>query len=199
MTVVMVHGIWDTGSVFKPLSKALAARGHICLMPSLSPNDGHLGIADLAVKLDAYITANVTENEPIALVGFSMGTIVSRYYLQKLGGYKKTLAFISISGPHRGTLMAYFYPGQGARDMRFGSPLLKELDAKLECLSGLHIHSYRTPLDLMIVPARHSVWSHAQNHHFWALFHPWMLKHRGVIKQVVATLESWEPMAKSLQ
>jgi len=158
--------------MFGPLSQALTTRGHVCLMPSFTPNDGRLGIADLAEKLNAYILTHVSEGAPIALVGFSMGTLVSRYYLEMLGGYQRTRAFISISGPHGGTFMAYFYPGRGAQDMRFGSALLRELNAKSECLTGLTIHSFWTPLDLMIVPARSSVWVLAQNHRVWSLLHP---------------------------
>lgn len=191
MTVIMVHGIWDTGAVFKSLGRKLKAQGHVCLMPSLTPNDGRHGIADLANKLEAYMAEHVPENEAIALIGFSMGSIISRYYLQKLGGHLRTRVFISISGPHGGTFTAYLYPGLGTRDMRFGSALLRELDASTACLSGLIIHSFWTPLDLMIIPAHSSDWALAKNHRVWSILHPLMLRHAEVHARIITALAPW--------
>lgn len=160
MKLLLVHGIWDTGAAFAPLQRFLAAHGHTALAPALVPSNGYLGIADLAGKLRDYVTAHFAPDERFAVVAFSMGCIVTRYYLQQLEGYKRVRAFFAISGPHAGTLTAYCYYGQAAKDMRPGSELLRSLDASCHCLADVHIVSYWTPFDMTIFPPNHSCWRH---------------------------------------
>jgi triacylglycerol lipase len=124
MDVVLVHGIFDNGAIFRRLAGVLADAGHRCWVPALEPADGRTGIEDLAAKLHAYIDRHLGSDAELALVGFSMGCIVSRQYLQMRDGVRRTKAFFAISGPHEGTLTAYLYPGQGAKDLRPGSQLL---------------------------------------------------------------------------
>jgi triacylglycerol lipase len=153
MNVVMVHGFADTGSLFRTLGDALRSRGHACHAPTLEPRDGRLGIPDLSSKVGAFIEASVPAHAPLALVGFSMGALVLRHYLQAGGGGARARAFFSISGPHRGTWVSYLYPGLGTRQMRPGSAFLRELDAGTARLGGLVLHTYRTPFDLMVAPS----------------------------------------------
>ena len=35
MNVLLIHGLYDTGSIFKKLVKQLSSHGHRCLVPSL--------------------------------------------------------------------------------------------------------------------------------------------------------------------
>jgi triacylglycerol lipase len=150
----MVHGFADTGRLFRALGRFLGARGHACHTPTLHPRDARLGIPDLSGKLADYIQANLNPGEPVALVGFSMGALVARHFLQSPGRPRNARAFFSIAGPHRGTLSALFYPGAGTRQMRPGSAFLNDLDARSEALRGLPLFTYRTPLDLMVRPAQ---------------------------------------------
>ncbi|MFW6217728.1 MAG: esterase/lipase family protein [Verrucomicrobiota bacterium] len=153
MDVVLVHGIWDGGRVFQKMANALEAAGHRCFRPDLEPANGSLGLADLARKLKAYIDRRLGPDGRFALIGHSMGGIVTRYYLQKLDGAARVTRYFTISGPHHGTLAAHIWPGKAARDMRFGSGLLDELNADTSALLPLMSQSYRTPFDLMIVPS----------------------------------------------
>src|SRR5579862_9754859 len=107
MHVVMVHGFLNSGRLFGPLRRRLEASGHLCLAPTLHPRDGRSGIPDLAGKLAAIIASGVPAQAPLAVIGFSMGALVARYYLQILGGSRRTRAFLSIAGPYRGSLNAY--------------------------------------------------------------------------------------------
>lgn len=111
MKIVLVHGIFNDGEVFKWLAKDLRALGHECFTPSLTPANAKHGVRDLAHKLQAYILQTIGPDEPLILVGFSMGCMISRYYLQLLQGYQRTTHFFTISGPHQGTVSAYAYWG----------------------------------------------------------------------------------------
>ncbi|ADE53273.1 esterase/lipase family protein [Coraliomargarita akajimensis] len=188
MQVVFVHGIWDSGRVWRRMSTALTEAGHQCYCPDLVPANGANGLADLAHKLDSYITEQTDSEQPLVLVAFSMGTVIARYYLQELGGHQRCTHFFSISGPHRGTLMAHFWLGKAARDMRFGSRYLKRLAAGKSKLEQLTIHNYRTPFDLMIVPSQSNNWGLGQSHLVPALFHAWMLKHPRIPEHIASVL-----------
>jgi triacylglycerol lipase len=151
MDVVMAHGFWDTGRLFRRLAEHLTEKGHTCHTPTLEPRDGRHGIPDLSAKLSLYVEGNIEDDAPLALVGFSMGALVARHYLQEGGGATRTRAFFSIAAPFRGTPTAYFYPGHGTRDMRPGSHFLSGLGAG--SLGNVTVFTYRTPYDLMVVPA----------------------------------------------
>lgn len=161
MNIVFVHGIFDNGGLFRPLVQALEREGHRCWVPALKPADGRTGIADLALKLKAYINQQVPADTELAIVGFSMGCMVSRYYMQLLGGARRTRGFFAISGPHDGTLMAYLYPGQGAKDLRPDSPLLRMLKQTEGRLGHIPVFAYWTSRDLMIIPATSCCWPSA--------------------------------------
>ena len=171
MNVVMVHGFGDTGRLFRRLWHVLEARGHFCHAPTLHPRDGRLGIADLSNKLAAFIAGNLPPGSPVALVGFSMGAIVARHCLQAPGGVRSARAFFSIAGPHRGTINAYLHGGTGVRQMRPGSPFLRELDSGVGALRGLPVYTYRTPFDLMVVPSGSSRMAGASERVVWCPFH----------------------------
>jgi len=141
------------------LERGLAARGIERVHAfDLEPNDGRAPIATLAAQVQREAEALMeAHGAPIDLVGFSMGALVSRYYLQKLGGRANVRRFVSISGPHRGTLTAYALPLAGLRDMRPGSALLRELESDATGFGEVEVHCLYTPYDLMIVPAASSI------------------------------------------
>lgn len=190
MIVVLVDGIWGKGRVFKRLRTHLTAQGYRCLIPSLHPSDAAFGIADLAGKLKRFIDARTGAEADLAIVGFSLGCIVARYYLQQLGGYRRTKAFFALSGPHRGTWMAYGYIGQGARELRPGSALLRELDSSSPCLASVALYAFWTPLDLMIVPATSARWPQATTVKVWTPLHRLMPIHRRVQADILRHLRS---------
>jgi triacylglycerol lipase len=104
--VVLVHGFLETGSAFKTLKKRLEKRGFECYVPRLKPSDGRGGLENVAARLKQDIDTKFGPKEPINVVAFSMGGIVSREYLQHLGGAARCENFVTISSPHHGTKAA---------------------------------------------------------------------------------------------
>jgi triacylglycerol lipase len=182
--VVLVHGIFETGSNFRTMRKRLQKKGFDCLIPQLKPSDGRGGLDQLAAGLRDDIDRHFGPAEPFSMVGFSMGGIVSRHYLQMLGGASRCRGLITISSPHRGTQAAWLYPSAGAAQMRPGSTFLAELDAADSRLGDMPVASYRTPMDLVILPACNSVWDRAQNLEFPVWLHPLMLNDRQVLEDI---------------
>jgi triacylglycerol lipase len=177
MRVVLVHGIFDTGSKFKSLQPYLEARGHTCLAPSLTPNDGRDGLPALAQQLKHRIDAAFGPDAPFALVGFSMGGLVSRWYLQELNGHARVDRFAAISAPMQGTIWAYGYPGEGAMQMRPRSDFLARLGATVHRLDRMELLAYWTPFDAVIIPQDSADWQLADSRRIPALCHPCMLWH----------------------
>lgn len=182
--IVLVHGFMETGSSWRTIEKRLTKKGYECIVPRLKPKDGRGGLERIAAGLKSDIDAAFGPDEPITIISFSMGGLVSRYYLQKLGGATRCEKLFTISSPHKGTHTAFLYPTKGAEQMRPGSRFLTELDANDATLGDMPVVSYRTPLDLMILPADSSQWKRAKNLEFTVLAHPMMLTSRRLIKDL---------------
>ena len=182
--VVLVHGFLDHGSVFDQLRKGLEKRGVTCYVPKLIPSDGRGGLKRLASNLRRDIDAEFGPKEPISIVAFSMGGLVSRYYLQDLGGAERCENLITVSTPHHGTRAAFIYPTQGANDMRPGSPFLQGLETTEYRLGKMRVASYRTPMDLVILPPTSSIWDRAENFEYRVPLHPLMLNSKPVLSDI---------------
>jgi triacylglycerol lipase len=190
--VLLVHGIWDTGAKLGPLRRGLERAG---LGPieaiDLSPNDGRASILELASQVEhaARHLALRESCERIDIVGFSMGALVTRTYLQRLGGKERVRRFVSISGPHHGTVLAFALPHVGTRDMRPGSRLLTELATDPDPFGDVEVHVMYTPFDLMIVPATSSRIPGARSETRLPIpLHRWMIEDPRAIQRVAELL-----------
>ena len=182
--VVLVHGFLETGSTYKMLQKRLEKRGVEVFVPRLRHIDGRGGLEKLALHLKLDIDEKFGPKQPISIVAFSMGGLVSRQYLQNLGGAARCENLITISSPHNGTNAAFFYPTLGAEDMRPGSRFLAELRRTQDRLGKIPVTSYRTPMDLVILPPASSIWDRAENLEYPVILHPLMLNSNRVLTDI---------------
>ena len=104
-------------------------------------------------QLDAFVNTHIPPEEKFDLVAFSMGGLVSRYYIQKLGGYKRVRRFVTISTPNHGSVLAWLRGEVGVKQMRPGSEMLRDLNGDMSKLVPLDYTSIYTPVDLTIIPA----------------------------------------------
>src|SRR5262249_46604110 len=148
--------IWKDRSAFRRMGRHLEKQGFSVHPIDLVPNDGSAGIDELAGQVKTFIDTSFPDGSPIDLLGFSMGGVVSRYYVQRLGGIERVRRFITISSPHHGTHWARARDLPGYLHMRPDSPLLADLNRDVDMLSRLNFTSMWTPLDLMIVPPQSS-------------------------------------------
>ena len=158
--LVLVHGLWDTPRLFDPLQRALAGRRVPLLTPHLRHGLGGIPLLELAERLDQEIRAAFGAHQPLDLLGFSMGGVIGRSWIQLLGGAARTRRFISVASPQQGTLAALPWPRRwlaGVADMKPGSPLLRRLDANLDPLRRVACCSFYCWLDLTVVPGWRAV------------------------------------------
>lgn len=153
---ILVPGFSDDARCLRPLERFLQREGIPTYAISPQPSDGRVGIEVLAERLAAAITARFSAATPLNLVGFSMGGLICRSYVQQMGGISQTEHLLTIATPHQGTWTAYTYNRPACIQMRPGSHFLTKLNQDLSPLQSINFTSIWTPLDLTIVPATSS-------------------------------------------
>jgi triacylglycerol lipase len=185
--VILVHGIHSDANCMRRMRKYLQAQGRTVLTPTLARCTGCIPIETLADQLADYVKHNVPARK-FDLVGFSMGGLVTRYYVQRLGGAKRVEHFVTMATPHNGTKMAWFHPGPGVQQMRPRSAFLQDLEKDAHVLRSVKFTSLYTPLDTVIVPARSSAVPGARNIAIWATIHPSFLLEKRCLQRVASIL-----------
>ena len=158
--LVLVHGMLDTSAVFNRLQRELAGRRDPLLIPDLPLRLGRTSIQEGAELLSRAIDEAFGRDQPLDLLGFSMGGVIARTWIQLLGGYRRTRRFFSVGSPQQGTLTAQPWPGwlfNGIADLKRGSALLNSLNGDLDRLSRIECHSFYSPLDLVVLPGWRAV------------------------------------------
>ena len=153
--LVLVHGLWDTPRLFHRLIQGLDQPKRPLLAPHLPHGLGWVPLRQLASRLDQHIQQRFGSETRIDLLGFSMGGVIGRVWLQELGGSRRTRRFISVGSPQQGTLTAQWIPRwlfAGLADMKRGSALLRSLNADPSPLRDVDCVSYFCRWDLMVVP-----------------------------------------------
>ncbi len=191
--VLLVHGIYDTEAKFRTMAAFLRQRGWQIHCLNLIPNDGSASLAVLAQQVADYIDQNFAPNQAIDLIGFSMGGIVTRYYLQRLGGTARVKRYITISAPNQGTLLGFSLPLPGVLEMRWQSEFLQDLNRDYSTqLAPLQVTVLWTPFDLMIIPPTSSRLTLGKEVVLPVPVHAWMVADPRCLDTVAIALE--EPL-----
>lgn len=180
MNVVLVHGFLNHRAVMMPLARQLESAGNLCFVPALRPSDARCGLAALSRQLADFIMSEVPLGERFAIVGFSMGAILARHAMQEHLGAGRVAAFFSIAGPHLGAQTAWLHPGQGAREMRYGSAFLARLREGHPLIRHVPSVCYWSPFDLTTRPHSATALPGAEAVRIPAWFHTLLLFHRGL-------------------
>ncbi|HEY9599193.1 MAG TPA: alpha/beta fold hydrolase [Cyanophyceae cyanobacterium] len=186
--VLLVHGIIRTSAVFRTMSTYLTRKGWSVHSFNLTPNNASLGLDQLAIQVANYADKTFAPGQPFDLVGLSMGGLVTRYYVQRLGGIDRVQRYITISAPHQGTRMAYLVPRLGCIQMRPGSAFLQDLDRDVQMLERLNFTSIWTPWDFIIVPANSSQMPVGRDIKVSVVAHGFMASHSQALQAVESAL-----------
>ncbi|WP_171172052.1 triacylglycerol lipase [Streptomyces sp. I05A-00742] len=151
--VLLLHGFIDNRSVFVLLRRSLRRHGwrHVTsLNHSLLTRD----IRTTAAALGRYVEELcVRTGAPrIDVVGHSLGGLVARYYVQRLGGDARVRRLVTLGTPHGGTLVAPLMSVHPlVRQMRPDSDVIAELTAPApDCRT--RFVSFWSDLDQIMVP-----------------------------------------------
>ena len=157
---MLVHGLFDSPRLFDTLRQRLAGRRTPLLVPHLPHALGSVPLDELAALLASHIEAAFGTEQPVDLLGFSMGGVIGRVWIQLRGGYRRTRRFISVASPQPGTLAALPWPRwalAGIADMKPGSDLLRQLGRDIDPLRQIECCSFYCPTDLTVVPGWEAV------------------------------------------
>ena len=152
----MIHGLWNNSCIFSSITSRLDEIGIEYFAPTLKHSYGMTSIIDLTNTLNELILEKYGLEEELYILGFSMGGIIGRYWIQKFNGYKRTKRFISIGCPHKGTLIAQLvpkYPFRGISEMKINSNFLRELAKYDSFLNDIECINFFTYWDLMVFPS----------------------------------------------
>ncbi|GGY92423.1 esterase/lipase family protein [Streptomyces poonensis] len=127
--VVLLHGFIDNRSVFVLLRRSLAQHGRRQI-ESLNYSPLTCDIRTAAELLGRHIAdiCERTGHERVDIVGHSLGGLIARYYVQRLGGDLHVRTLVTLGTPHGGTRVAPLANAHPiVRQMRPGSAVLEEL------------------------------------------------------------------------
>lgn len=159
--IVLVHGIVDNHAIFTVMEYALRRRG----FRTLSAYDyGVLthNIPRAAVRLGEAIEelCAATGYERIHVIGHSLGGLIARYYVQRLGGDRQVHTLVTLGTPHQGTQLAWAAPLLPLiRQLAPNSSVIEELaEPAPQCRT--RFIAFYSDIDHLIVPSRNARLDH---------------------------------------
>jgi pimeloyl-ACP methyl ester carboxylesterase len=150
--ILLVHGMVDNRSIFTLLRRGLRRRGFgrvLSLNYSPLTKDVRTAAEGLAARVELLCAE--TGFECIHVIGHSMGGMIARYYVQRLGGDARVHTLVTLGSPHTGTLAAHLMPGRLARQLRPDSDVLADLAGPARGCRTRFLAVW-SDLDQMIVP-----------------------------------------------
>ncbi|ABW15327.1 PGAP1 family protein [Parafrankia sp. EAN1pec] len=130
--ILLVHGLVDNRSVFARLERSLRRRGFTTVTSvdiPLFATSVQAAAAQLAETVEQV--AGRHGDTGVHIVAHSLGGLVARYYVQRLGGGDHVQTLVTLATPHNGTRLACLVPKAVSyrlvSQLRPGSPLLREL------------------------------------------------------------------------
>ncbi|GAA5140677.1 esterase/lipase family protein [Pseudonocardia adelaidensis] len=126
--ILLLHGIMDNRSVFTVFRRALRRRGFgVVHAVNYSVFTGDIRTAAHRLHEQVEELRELAGAERIHIVGHSLGGMIARYYVQRMGGAAAVDTLVTLGTPHGGTLAAHLLPTPLARQLRPGSDVIAEL------------------------------------------------------------------------
>ncbi|MFE7676009.1 esterase/lipase family protein [Streptomyces albidoflavus] len=156
--VVLLHGFADNRSVFVLLRRALlrdadgTARRRTVVSLNYSPLTCDIRAAAELLGRHVEEVRRRTGAERVDVVGHSLGGLIARYHVQRLGGDAVVRTLVTLGTPHSGTRVARpadVHPI--VRQMRPGSPVIEELGRPAPGCRTRFV-AVRSDLDQIMVP-----------------------------------------------
>lgn len=161
--ILLVHGFVDNRSVFAVLGRALRKRGFGVVYginySVLTALNGDVRSAAREFGREIERICEATSAEQVHVVGHSLGGLIARYYVQRLGGDARVHTLVSLGTPHHGTMAAYLLPSPVLRQLRPDSDLIAELAEPAPGCRTRFVAVW-SELDQLVVPQRHARLDH---------------------------------------
>jgi pimeloyl-ACP methyl ester carboxylesterase len=158
--IILVHGLVDNRSIFTLLRRTLRRRGFGRIL-TLNYSPFTQDIRSVATRLGALVEQICEETgyERVHVIGHSLGGVVARYYVQRLGGDARVHTLCTLGSPHAGTYAARLLPQGVVAQLRPGSDLMQELTEPAPGCRTRFV-AFWSDLDQVIVPQRSAAITH---------------------------------------
>jgi len=187
--VLLVHGIYCNAGVWHVLLRRLRRRG-LANVHAVNLEPPLAGIDQFAVRLAERVeeVCRATGAEKVVLLAHSMGGLVSRAYIARLGGARRVAKLITVGSPHHGSEMVRLGIGRCAADMRPGGAWLADLETAEGGSIAVPAVSIFSWHDNMVAPQDSGRLAGAQNIALERLGHLELLLNSGVSDLVAAEI-----------
>jgi pimeloyl-ACP methyl ester carboxylesterase len=200
--ILLVHGMVDNRSIFTLLRRSLRRRGfHRVLTVNYSPLTGDVRLAATGLATRVEQICEETGFERIHVIGHSMGGLIARYYVQRLGGDQRVHTLVTLGTPHGGTRAARLVPHRLGRQLCPGSDLVEELAAPAPGCRTRFLAVW-SDLDQLISPKRNARVVHpdldARNVLVRGVGHMSLPIHRRAVHEIGLMLAQLDPHGATL-
>lgn len=190
--ILLLHGMVDNRSIFALLRRNLRRRGFgrvVTMNYRIWTSDVRAAARQLAESVEAI--CEQTGYERIHIVGHSLGGLVARYYVQRLGGDDRVHTLVTLGTPHRGTHVARIVPRGVCQQMVPGSDVMTELEQPAPDCQTRFV-SFWSDIDALISPKQSARLDHpdltTRNILVRGVGHLSLPIHRRIVHEIVATL-----------
>lgn len=189
--LLLVHGYFNHSCVWILQKKRLEALG---FGPIYTISLGHpfRSIRHYAekVRAEAERIAKQTGRSDLALIGHSMGGLVSCWYATQLAPAGSVTDVVTIATPLSGTPIARLGLGPNAREMEPNSPLVRELQVALSQKRGIRFHHIASKRDHLVIPGSSAALLTNNHFIFEDVGHTGLLFSQRVIQKIHAWLQN---------
>ncbi|MFD3405769.1 esterase/lipase family protein [Kribbella sp. NPDC058693] len=199
--ILLAHGIIDNHTIFALMRRQLVRRGFSSIHTfSYSPLT--LDVRRTAERMGQEIEAICEESgsDQIHVIGHSLGGLIARYYIQRLGGDERVHTCVTLGTPHQGTIAAKLLPWPLVKQVRPDSDLMAELaEPAPDCRT--RFVAFYSDVDQLIVPQRRARIRHpdllASNLRIHGVGHLSLPFHGEVVHQITGMLAHLDEQPKT--
>jgi pimeloyl-ACP methyl ester carboxylesterase len=195
--ILLAHGIIDNHTVFALMRRQLLRRGFSSIHTfSYSPLtlDVRRTAERMAEEIETICEASGSDQ--IHVIGHSLGGLIARYYIQRLGGDERVHTCVTLGTPHQGTVAARLLPWPLVKQVRPDSDLMAELAEPAPGCRTRFVAFY-SDVDQLIVPQRRARIQHpdliASNVRINGVGHLSLPFHGEVVHQITGMLGRLDP------
>ncbi|HEY0317934.1 MAG TPA: triacylglycerol lipase [Solirubrobacterales bacterium] len=185
--ILFVHGYSESASLWNTMISRFEKDGYpSSYLSAYSYNTSQSNKVDAEKEVKSHVESllKATGATKVDIIGHSMGSLNTRWYIKFLGGESKVDDWVSLGGPNHGTETANLCPSTSCVEMRVGSTFLKELNAGDETPGTVSYGTWWSPCDEIINPDSSVALSGATNTKTACLSHAALTTDETVYTQV---------------
>ena len=190
--IIMLHGVISNRTVFAVMQRQLRRRGFGRVI-TINYSPLTESIRNVAHRLHDVIEDVVLETgyEQVHVIGHSMGGLIGRYYVQRMGGHQRVHTLVTLGSPHSGTAPARLVPHPISKQMRPHSEIVTEFAEPAPGCTTKFLAVW-SDMDQMIVPKSNARIEHpdldVRNYFVSHVGHTALCFDRRVVHEVCTTL-----------